>query len=112
MPKPARNTPIKVLPELAENAPRRAAQLNLSVSGYIAILIWNQAQSPVPVEAEPASPQMTRVNLPFSWRKGLRLIIRQQAAASKLSANAFVEALIARDLRAPNTPLTILIRRR
>jgi len=112
VPTPARRTPLKLLPKIAEKVPARAAQLNLSVSGYIAILLWNQKQAPAVLAVEPDSPRMIRVNVGISWRKGLRVLTQQVAKDAGLSANALAEALIARDLRSGQTSLTILPRMR
>lgn len=100
--------PIRVLPNIAQDVPLRAAQLNLPASMYVAILIWNQVQAPVPLVVEPDSAQVSRVNLGISWRRGLRPLVAKIARAAGLSANAAVEALIARDLRAAESALTIL----
>lgn len=91
--------------------PARAAQLNLTTSAYVAVLLWNQRQSPLRLQAEPDSARMTRVNLGISWRRGLRAMARQSAREAGLSVNALAEALIARDLRAGGAALTILPRR-
>ncbi len=99
---------LKLLPALAKLAPARAAQLNLSFSGYVAALVWNQSQAPAPLQAEPASAREVRVHVRCSWRRGLRPLVRQIARDSGLSANAAVEALIARDLRSADLALTIL----
>jgi hypothetical protein len=96
------------LPLIAANISARIAQLNLTASGYVSILFWNQQQAPVRLQAEPDSPQMIRVNLGISWRKGLRSSARRLARESGLSVNALAEALIARDLRSPESPLVIL----
>lgn len=108
MPTPSRTTPLKVLPSIAEGASLRATQLNLPASMYVAILIWNQVQAPVPLSPEPDSAQVSRVNLGISWRRGLRPMVVKIARSSGLSANAVVEALIARDLRGAKAALTIL----
>lgn len=108
---PGRKTPLKLLPKIEEKVSPRATQLNLSVSGYIAILLWNQRQAPVRLHAEPDSPQMTRVDLGLSWRRGLRSIAAQLAKDSGLSVNALTEALIARDLRTADPVLVILPQR-
>lgn len=86
----------------------RAAQLNLTTAAYVSILIWNHAQSPMPLEAEPDSPQLVRVNLKCYLRRSIAPLLKRIAAEVKLSENAAAEALIARDLRAGKSALTIL----
>jgi hypothetical protein len=100
MASPARGAPLKLLPHLAQQATARAAQLNLPLSGYIAILIWNQTQSPAPLRAEPDSPTRVRVNVPCYMRRTVAPLARALSRSSHLSVNALAEALIARDLRA------------
>lgn len=104
----SRNTPLRLLPEIAQNSPKRAAQLNLTLSGLVSVLVWNFAQSPIPLEAEPADAKESRVHVPCSWRGNLRPMVRQLAKAAGLNSNAFVEALLARELRSPSAGLTIL----
>lgn len=107
MPSSARGTPLKLLPHLAQHAAVRAVQLNLPLSGYVAILIWNQAQSPQPLHVEADSPTRVRVNVPCYMRRSVAPLARMVARSAHLSINAAAEALIARDLRIGGN-LTIL----
>lgn len=88
--------------------PTRAARLNLAVSAYVAILVWNQAQDPVALNAEPDSSQLARVNVPCYIRRSVAPLLRRIASVAKLSENAAAEALIARDQRSGKAALTIL----
>jgi hypothetical protein len=79
------------------------------LSTYAALLIWNYVQAPArDLKAEPDSAQFARVHVPFTVRRKVWLLAMPLIASSKLSANAFVEALIARDLRSGEAGLTIL----
>ena len=111
MPTPARNTSLKLRTDIATQAPRRAASLNLTFSAYVAILVWNQVQAPKPLEAEADSPRSVRVNVPCYLRREVAPLLRSVASSSKLSENAAAESLIARDLRTGGPSLTILARK-
>ena len=104
----SRNTPLRLLPGIAKNAPKRAEQLNLTLSGLVSVLVWNFAQAPVPLTAEPADAKESRVHVPCSWRGDLRPMVRQLAKSAGLNPNAFVETLLARELRSSSAGLTIL----
>lgn len=88
--------------------PERAARFNLTVSAYVAILVWNQSQDPVDLAGEPDSAQLARVNVPCYIRRSVAPLLRHIANAANLSENAAAEALIARDLRNGKQALTIL----
>ena len=108
MPHLSRNTSLKLRPDLAADLPARVAQLNLTLSSYAAILVWNQIQAPVDLVAVKDSPQLARVNVPCYFRRSVAPLLRKAAAAAKLSENAIAEALIARDLEAGGKPLIII----
>jgi len=107
VPAAARDSSLKLLPAIASQVQPRAAQLNLTISTYVAILVWNQVQAPAPIAPEPASPQLARVNVKCYMRRGVAPLLARIAKESRLSANAAAEALIARDLRAAEARLTI-----
>lgn len=111
MPSSARDNPLKVLPEIAEKAPLRAAQIGERVSGYVATLIWNYAQAPWKVAQERDAPDLVRVKLPCYLRKGVGDLAEKLAGENRLSLNAFVEALLAADLRSSEPGLTRLPKR-
>ena len=104
----ARTTSLKLLPEISRAAMARADQLNLPFSTYVGILVWNHGQAAVALQAEPDSRREKRIHVPCSWRGGLRKTARTLARQAGLTINAFVEALIARDLRSTETGLIIL----
>lgn len=108
MPSIARDTSLKLLPDIAERIPARIEQVNLPFSAYVAVLIWNQAQAPQPIKQEEDSPHLARVNVPCSFRKTIAPLLARIAANADMSENAIAEALIARDLRSPENGLTIL----
>jgi hypothetical protein len=100
------------LSTIAVVARLRARQLNLPLSTYITILLWNNHLAPArDLRAEPDSKTLIRVHVPCSIRKNVWNLVTSQIAASGLSANAFIEAVIARDLQRPQAPLIILPRR-
>lgn len=103
----ARDTPLQLLPAIAHGAELRAGRLGLPMSGYVAILVWNQAHAPVPVERTPDSRELARVRVGCYFRREIAPLARSGAKSAKLSVNAYVEALIARDLREPDAPLLI-----
>ncbi|WP_158305468.1 hypothetical protein [Opitutus terrae] len=51
------------------------------------------------------------MNLPCSWRRGMRAMLLRLARDAGLTPNALVEALLARELRSPEPTLTLLPRR-
>ena len=102
------NTPLRLLPALASASIARAGQLQQPYSAYIAILLSNQEQQPAALKAEPNSKRLGRVHVPCSWRGDLRTRAGRLARATGLSTNALIEALIARDLRSPESSLTII----
>lgn len=108
---PSRKNSLRVLPAIAEQFPKRAAQMNQSVSGLVAVLVWNYAQRPTPLESEKTPRDLARVNLPCSWRRGMRALVRELAAAARLSPNAFVEVLLANELRSPSETIVLLPQR-
>jgi len=105
---PARQTSLKLLTDIAQRVRPRAEQLNLNVSTYVAILIWNQAQSPRALTRESDSPVLARVNVPCNLRRAVAPLLKNIAGAAGMSENAIAEALIARDLRSEQASLTIL----
>jgi len=108
VPSLARDTSLKLLPDIASRVPARVAQLNLTVSTYVAVLIWNYAQAPWTIEREPDSTQLARVAVPCYFRQAVAPALKRIAAETKMSANAVAEALIAHDLRSAENGLTIL----
>jgi len=86
-------TPLKLVPEIASRLPERMAQLPFGVSAYVAILLWNQEQSPVRIEAEPDDPKAVRIHVPCSWAHGVADRANGLAADQGLTRNALVEAL-------------------
>lgn len=105
----ARKTPLKLLPTIAAAARTRAKQLNLPLSTYITVLLWNYVQAPSrDIRVEPDSPQLARTHVPCTIRRSVWLLVKPQISASQLSANAFVEAVVARDLRSAEASLAIL----
>lgn len=99
------------MPAIASDAGKRAKQLNLPLSTYVTILLWNFAQAPVRgLQAEPASPQLARVHVPCTIRQSAWSLVRP-LVPPQLSANAFIESLIARDLRTGPAGLLILAAR-
>lgn len=107
----ARDTSLKLLPDLAKQVKPRADRLNLTVSNYVAVLIWNQHVAPVALSGVKDSARTVRVNVPCYFRRAIAPLLRRVASDADLSANAAAEALIERDLRKPDAPLTILPRR-
>lgn len=108
----ARKTPLKLLPAIALAARQKAKSINQPLSAYIAILLWNFAQAPASdLRAEPDSTSLARVHVPCSLRRLVWDLVEPHIEASGLSANAFIEALIARDLRSGATGLNILAAR-
>ena len=75
------------------------------------MVISNYEQRPVPLAAEQAETKLARVNVAMSWRGDLRTRAKRLAKAAGLNVNAFVEALIAKELRSPELALTILTAR-
>lgn len=108
MPSLARDTSLKLLPDIASRVPARVAQLNLTVSNYVAILIWNHTQAPRALEREPDSPQLARVAVPCYFRQAVAPALKRIASETGMSANAVAETLIAHDLRSEEIGLTIL----
>jgi len=107
----ARDSSLKLLPQIAVKTPLRAAQLNLTVSGYVAALVWNQAQAPSRLRREPDSKKFARQRVGCYLRRQVGSLAARLASAAGLSLKAFIEALIARDLRSPESNLTLLPRR-
>lgn len=99
MPSLARDTSFKLLPRIASQVAPRAAALNLTIAAYVSVLIWNQAQRPAVLCAEPDSTQLARVNLKCYLRRAVAPLLTQIAKQARMSENAVAEALIARDLR-------------
>ncbi len=93
-------TPLKLLPAIAAGARQKARQVNMPLSSYVSILLWNHAQNPIPgIEREPDSPDFGRVHVPCSIRSRTWSAVKPHIDRSRLPANAFIEALIGRDLR-------------
>lgn len=107
MPGAARNTSLKLLPDIASKVKPRAAELSLPVSTYVGILISNQIASPVRLEAEPDG-NLGRVAVHCSFGIKIAPKLAQIAREASLSENAAAEALIARDQRSGVRTLLIL----
>lgn len=109
MPDAARNKPLKLLPVIAAAARARAAQINLPLSTYISLVLWNYCQAPAwKIKAEPDSPRLNREHVPCTIRHTTWMLLAPLVKRSKLSANALIEAIIAQELRATGAGLTIL----
>lgn len=108
----ARDTSLKLRPDLAIKVAPRAARFNLTVSAYVGILVWNQAQRPFPLAVEPGSKKLARVNVPCYLRCAIAPLLKRIASEYSLSENAAAEALIARDLASGEATLAILSRKR
>lgn len=102
---------LRLLSSIARESAARAAELQLSYSAYVAILLRNQQAQPAKLSAEPDSTRLARVPVPCSWAKGVAELADELAERAGLSRNALVEALIARDLRSGEMGLRILPKR-
>ncbi len=111
MPSPGVNYPVKlaVRSELKTGARPRAEKLGQTVSGLLAILVWNDNLRPNRSLEPLANPErVTRVDLTVSLRAGIRTLAERTACSREMTLNSYLEALLAADLMAPDRDLVIL----
>lgn len=108
-----RNTPLKlqILPGLAEAAPLEASALGLTLSGLVAILVWNDAVKPAALVPVKAHARLSRVALSCSLRRPQRALASAAAHRLDMSLNAYLEALLAARLGRGGRDLTVRRRR-
>ncbi len=107
---PVTNHPIKlaVLPSIAADVGPRAERVGLTVSGLLAALVWNDSLVPNPrLQPLPSPARRTREAVTCSIRKDLRPGAERRARQLGMSFNAYLEALLEMDLRAPYADLTL-----
>ena len=105
----SRNAPLKLNPDTVLAVRARAERLHLTVSGYVAILVWNQGLSREAFDTiDQSEPRLIRVELALSLRGKASALALKGARAAKLPVNRYLAALIARDLAHPRAPLVIL----
>lgn len=102
---------MKLNPETVLAVRERAERLHLTVSGYVAILVWNQWLSEEYFDAnEQPERRLIRVELALSLRGKASALAVKGARTAKIPVNRYLAALIARDLGRPRAPLVILCR--
>jgi hypothetical protein len=106
-----RNSPLslRLLPEIAEAAPLRAAGYGLPFSSFAAVLVWNDTLRPArALAALPRTGKIVRQPVSCSLRGPLLRFARRRAREQAMSVNAYLEAIIAAQLALPRGPLVIL----
>jgi hypothetical protein len=99
---------LRLLAEVAQAAPFRAAAYGLPFSTYLAVLVWNDALQPVAtLAALPRTGKIVRQPLSCSLRAPHLRIARRRARELAISVNAYLEALIAAQLARPRAPLVV-----
>ena len=97
--------------DLAAKVPDRVAVLGQTVSGWMAILVWNDSLRPNPkIAALVNDTPEIRVDIGCSLRAPLRAMATTQARKAGLSRNASLEALVAADLANPRSDLVVYSR--